>query len=185
MTASALSSLAVSQASSGYARTSDGDSAPQVILIKLYPPKYPEIAIMAGTAGAVTLTVSVRPDGIVKSVKIVSGDRALTQAAVQSASQSQFQCRGCTGLTEKSLTYTFRPSQVPADPCCCSSRPGVRKTSPTTQVSQIGDHITVTAPPLCVCPDACTAAWAKSHSRFRSAKCLYLWKCGMRHISIQ
>ena len=31
---------------------------------------------------------------------------------------------------------------------------------------------------------ACTEKWAEEHSHFRSPKCLYLWKCGHRKISI-
>lgn len=163
----------------------NGDSTPRVVFKRFVAPAYPSMAIIAKIAGDVSVNISVHADGTLESVTPISGDRILTQAAVESAKQSQFQCRNCNGLTEKSLIYTF---QLPAvrpdpDPCCCSS--GSNTSSQTTPpVSEFEGHITITAGPLCVCPDACTAARAKALSKYRSAKCLYLWKCGIRQVAI-
>jgi len=174
----ALAQSPVSQA----AATSD-DTTPHVVLKKLVQPFYPQMARVAGIGGDVTIKVFVRADGSIQSVAPVSGDRLLLQAAMDSAEKSQFECRGCSALTEKHLTYTFRSSTAAPDPCCCTAGHET-DSSTTTQISEPEGRITLTYPPLCVCPDACTAAWARDHSRFRSAKCLYLWKCGDHHYVI-
>jgi hypothetical protein len=108
----------------------------------------------------------------------------LIQAAVESTKQSKFECRGCSGLTEKVLIYSFQlsPVPIPADPCCCTAGHETSKSPTTPQMPDQEGHIAITAPPLCVCPDACTAARVQDQ-KFRSAKCLYLWKCGMRHFA--
>ncbi len=182
--------LAVAQSAPAQATANDGDSAPHVVLRKLSPPVYPPIARVAGTVGDVSLHISVHSDGSIGSVAVISGNPMLVQAAIDSAKQSQFECRGCSALTEsQSLTYSFRVSPKTPDPCCCSSGAGhsLGLQAPTSQVTQSEGRIavTITIPPVCICPDACTSAWAQAHSRFRSPKCLYLWKCGIRHITLQ
>lgn len=146
-------------------------------------PVYPPLARMANVFGDVVLKITFRPDGSFDSLSAVSGNPILTQAALDSARQSQFECRVC-GASElsQSLTYSFLIFPAKADPCCCTSRPGVPATTPTTQVSQLQNHITIIEPPICVCPDACSEAWAQAHAKYRSAKCLYLWRCGKRQI---
>jgi TonB family protein len=157
--------------------------APKVVLTYLAPPIYPQMATIAGITGDVSLQVTVHPDGSVVSVKPMSGHPILIQAAVDSAERSQFQCQNCTESTStRSFIYSFQPPQKPPDRCCCSS--GATPTPPPPVV-QTDDHITITAAPLCVCPDECTSAWAESHpNRVRSLKCLYLWKCSTRPIAI-
>jgi len=179
----ALWSSAFPESAPAQAKPDNGNTAPQVALKKLFPPVYPQMAKIAAISGDVSLKVSVHPDGSIEFVTALSGDRMLVQAAVESANRSQFECRGCSGSTEKPLLYSFQLSNVPADPCCCTA--GHESSTPTTtQATESEGHVTITAPPLCVCPDACTRAWAQAHSKFRSAKCLYLWKCGTRHIAI-
>jgi hypothetical protein len=170
------------------------DSAPQAeqpraVLTKLFPPVYSHLAQQAMIAGDVKLEVAIHPDGTIESVTSISGPPMLTQAAVDSARQSQFECRSCGASNARLyLTFSFQPSpEMNPDPCCCSrdpASPGYHA-PPLSKVSQTADRITVTGQPPCLCPDACTAAWAETHSRFRSAKCLYLWKCGRRFIGIQ
>jgi len=179
----ALWSSAFPQSAALQTKPDNANPAPQVALKKLFPPAYPQMAKIAQIAGDVSLKVSIHPDGSIDSVKALSGDRMLAQAAVESANRSQFECRGCNGLTEKSLVYSFQlPSvPVPADPCCCTA--GHESTTPTTpQVTESEGHITITASPVCVCPDRCTQAPAQL-LKFRSIKCLYLWKCGT-HIAV-
>ena len=162
---------------------------PQIVLKKLFPPVYPPVALQALVAGIVHIEVSVHPDGSIASVALIDGHPLLVQAALDSARQSQFECRGCgeSGFS-RTFTYSFQPSEEgDPDPCCCSHPIGwAGKKVATSEVSQSEDHITLrtTRPPGCTCPDACTARWAEEHSRFRSAKCLYLWKCGDRTIYI-
>jgi TonB family protein len=161
---------------------------PRVVLTKLLAPAYPPIARQARIEGDVHLKISVHSDGSVESVTPIDGPPLLVQAAVDSARQSHFECRGCgESNANVSFTYSFQLSGGSnPDPCCCSHDPSSKNYKPpTSQVSQSEDHITVIGPPGCVCPDACTVAWAEKHSKFRSAKCLYLWKCGHRTIYIQ
>jgi len=156
----------------------------QVVLHKLFPPAYPPLARQALVTGDVHLTVSVLRDGTVKSVMPIDGPTLLVQAALDSALKSQFDCQGCSDAgANRNFTYTFLPSATNPDPCCCSHDAKDYK-PPAAQVSQSDDHITVAAPLWCVCPDVCTQRWAEEHSKFRSPKCLYLWKCGHRNISI-
>jgi hypothetical protein len=179
----ALWSSALPQSAAPQAKPDNGSAAPQVALKKLFPPAYPQMAVIARIYGDVSLEVYVYPDGSVGSVVANSGNPILVMAAVESTKQSQFECLGCNGLTKKSLLYSFQVSTAPADPCCCTA--GHESSTPkTAQVTESEGHITLTAPPLCKCPDACHEAWAQAHSKFRSAKCLYLWKCGTRHVAI-
>jgi|SRR5579859_182540 len=168
--------------------TTNPDSTPHVVLKKLAGAFYPGIANAANITGDVNIKVFVRADGSVESVVAVSGERILLMAAMESAKQSQFECRGgCSGLTEKSLIYTFRQLPAVADPCCCTAShvpPSNPKSTLSTQISEPEGHITIAVPPPCICPDTCTAAHVRAQSRFRSAKCLYLWKCGDHHYAI-
>jgi TonB-like protein len=136
-------------------------------------------------AGDVRVKVLIRADGSVESAVVVSGHPMLTQAAMKSAMQSQFECRGCRGeeSTPFSMIYTFQVKGQ-LQRCCCSGGEWIgQQRDHGTQVSKWQDHITVTVDPMCMCPDECDTARAEALSRFRSAKCLYLWKCGTRLIS--
>lgn len=182
----ALSIWSAPQSAPAQVATGRENSAPHIVFRRFSYPIYPPLARVSNIVGDVVLKVSYRPDGSVESLAVVSGDPVLTQAALDSAKQSLLQCRGCSSSDlSQSLTYSFRIFPAKADPCCCTSRPGMPATQPTTQVSQLENHITITEPPLCMCPDKCSEAWAKAQSRFRSAKCLYLWKCGKHRILLQ
>lgn len=172
------------------AKSNDRGSTPEVVFKKLAPPVVTSVMVMAQTfggptdAGDVILKLSVHPDGTIESITPVSGNRWLTQAAVESARQSQFECRGCQGLTEKSLIYSFKSSPIPAGTCCCTAgHPDSQ--IPDPEVSEVNGHVIFIASPICVCPDSCSRAWAGAHLKFRSPKCFYLWKCGKRRVYIQ
>lgn len=184
MTMGSLMSWASSQ--SPASATDKRESAPHIVWTHLSYPVYPQLARAANLVGDVILRITLRSDGSVESIVSVSGDPMLTQAALDSAKQSQFACQGCSTSTHsESFTYSFRVSPEKPDPCCCSSGPGISKKAPAVpEVEQSEDHITLTASPFCMCPDECSRAWAQAHSRYRSAKCLYLWKCGTRRIYI-
>jgi hypothetical protein len=169
--------------------TTGNDSPPTgVMLIDLSPPLYPPLARQGRIAGDVKVQLSIRPDGSIESATPVSGHRWLVPAALESARQSQFECRGCSGTAiSYSMTYTFQMVGE-LDRCCCTTgapRDSVAESYSVPQVSQSQDHVTLRAAPLCVCPDACDADWAQAHSKFRSAKCLYLWRCGVHAVSIE
>jgi TonB family protein len=173
---------ALAQAATGIEESITG-----VVLVKLSPPIYPPLARQARMAGDVKLRLSIRRDGTVESGTPVSGDEALVPAALESARQSQFECRGCTQAnTEYSMTYTFQVLGE-LDRCCCTTKIGATTGSKAEHygVSQLQNHITLSVDPICVCPDACDADRAQAHSQFRSLKCLYLWKCGAHSVSIQ
>jgi hypothetical protein len=166
------------------AATGNEESTTGVVLIKLSPPLYPPLARQARTGGDVKVQLSIRPDGSVESASPVSGDAILIPAALESALQSRFECRGCSKTNAYSMTYTFQVLGE-LDRCCCSQGASTPSTPGGYGVSQSQEHVTITAAPGCICPDACDADWAQAHSRFRSAKCLYLWKCGVHPVSIQ
>jgi hypothetical protein len=147
-------------------QSADGSAIPQagIVITKLRDPVYPLIARTAGIHGDITLALQIRPDGTLEFVEYVSGPPLLKKAAIDSAKESQFTCRGCSSnaSVSYSLVYTF---QFTNEDCCNSGD--------TSHVSVSGNHIWITTAPFCFCdPPAMT--------RVRSIKCLYLWRCA-RH----
>jgi TonB family protein len=144
----------------------------EVVLTKLSPPVYPPLARQADIFGEVRVDVAIRPDGSVASAQLFSGHPMLVPAVLESARQSQFECRGCRdGVTTLSLTYAF---EMKDDDDCCSAM------SQTPEVTQSLNRIVILAPHLCLCDPASTLG-----KRVRAVKCLYLWKCGVRHLTLQ
>src|SRR5450631_484934 len=137
---------------------------PAITLSKLSSPVYPALARQARIAGEVRVEVNIRKDGTVASAQLLSGHPMLSPAALESAKQSTFECRNCVApLTTYLLTYTF---ELKTDADCCNAM-----TVPDVSHSQ--GHIVVIASAQCLCDPSV------SFRRFRSAKCLYLWKCGV------
>jgi protein TonB len=56
---------------------------------------YPPLARQANITGDVELKLEIRKDGSIQSASVVSGHPMLTQAALNSAQRSHFECRGC------------------------------------------------------------------------------------------
>jgi TonB family protein len=136
-----------------------------IAVVSLFNPTYPPLARQAGISGDVELRVEIRRDGSVESAVVVSGHPMLTQAALNSAKQSQFACRGCEAeVTPYSLVYSFEFVASPGWPCPEASG---------LHVTQSQNRIRVTAEPTLVDPYFVYIA-------ARSAKCLYLWSCGRR-----
>ena len=139
-----------------------------VLLVKLSPPVYPPLARQANIFGEVRVDLSIRQDGTVAAAEVFSGHPMLTRAALESAQQSHFECRGCRdALTTFSLTYAF---EVTDDGDCCSAM--LR----TPEVTQLSNRISIRAPRHCLCDPTATITRLK----WRSAKCLYLWHCASR-----
>jgi TonB family protein len=161
-------------------------SAGHVVLSDLSPPTYPPLARQARIGGDVTIELAIQADGSIESVKAINGHPMLVQSALDSAKQSSFKCLDCTvGLVvSATLTYSFQISPRELDPCCCSSDVPHASPAPVLHVSESGDHIVLKAPPACICPDICTGRSAFQHAHFRSAKCLFLWKCGFHDYSV-
>jgi|SRR5580700_2416990 hypothetical protein len=143
------------------------------VLMKLSPPVYPPIALTAHVTGDIELQLNVRRDGSVESAMVTSGNPLLQQAALSSAKQSQFQCLHCIEeLTPYHLFYAFRldaPSDACTGPDPCKPASVVER-APDVALSE--NHVTLTnhLSPVCIC---------EYLKKVRSAKCLYLWKCGI------
>ena len=179
----------------GYTSLAQTDSHPaglrnDVSIASLSSPTYPALAREANISGEVELKVELRKDGSIESVVVVSGHPMLAQAAMSSAQQSKFACRGCEAeLTSYALIYSFQFVASDGWPCPESSGP---------HVAQAENRIIVTAEPKLVHPYftytksrsvKCLYLWACGHQwggeeyyhyRVRSAKCLDLWNCGHR-----
>ena len=144
-----------------------------VVLTKLYLPVYPPIAVQARITGDVELMLGIRQDGKVDSAIVASGVPLLQRAALNSAQQSQFECRNCSEIvTQYRLLYTFKLVELPVS---CSVPEDCNKTVPpqhAPEVTQSENHITLIseAVPLCICDVV---------KKVRSLKCLYLWRCGL------
>lgn len=135
---------------------------------------YPAIARIAHVTGVVDLSVGVRQNGSVESVVVNSGPYLLRQAAMDNARGSQFDCRACDRpVTEYSLVYEFQLDEPDA---CPGTEPadGNSRKKPYPQVARSPGHVTIVDQTTMICdPVAVTR-------KVRAAKCLYLWKCGIR-----
>jgi len=167
------SSTVIEHALAQSAQTPD---APQngVLLTKLSDPTYPRLALQARITGDVDLMLAIRRDGSVESVVVVSGHPLLKQAALDSAERSQFECRGCgEDANPYALKYKFRiaPRDPPKD---CGAQ--ADESQPPVELDLAGHQVIVSAWEIWTCDP--TAQVVKV--RFRSAKCLYFWRCGAR-----
>jgi TonB family protein len=134
---------------------------------KLPPAIYPPIALAAHVSGDVVLKIALRPDGVIDSAEVVSGPPMLRQAAIESIKQAQFECAKCEGVnTEFQLIYKFD-----LGPSITCGPPDNSYPSVTYSVN----IITITAQPFGTCDPEATI----ERIRVRSAKCLFLWKCGL------
>jgi len=165
-------SFAVIADSFARATTSSGTLQSEVVLVNLSSPVYPPLARATRISGDVHLSLGIRRDGSVESALVVRGHPLLQQAVLESAQQSQFECRGCTEtVTSYSLVYTFQL----ADHCPTAkndpSKDVLQGGKSRAQVIQSQNHVTVIDEP----------SWCDPGVRFkkvRSSKCLYLWRCG-------
>lgn len=144
---------------------------------RLSPPIYPKLALQARIATTVVLNVTVRPDGSVDSVALVSGHRMLDGAAMESAQKTDFECKNCrVTSTPYRMTYNFELGDAIYCKGIDANGYGVYDASSDTEVNQSQDIITVRGRPYATCDPVERISFAK----FRSAKCLYLWRCGTR-----
>jgi TonB family protein len=172
----ALTTLRCAVVEESFAQAAAGPGAAQsgVVLVKLFGPVYPPIARTAGIKGEVVLALGIRRDGSVESANVVSGPLLLRQAALDSAQQSQFECRGCgESATSYSLSYTFRLVDVG----CCATKEELAKIArdygQLPHVMQSQNQITLIAESGCYCESI-------GITKVRAAKCLYFWRCGVR-----
>jgi len=142
------------------------------VLVKLSQPVYPPLARQANIQGDVIVAVTVHPDGKTE-VAFESGHLMLKQAALDSAEQSQFECRECASTASIQLVYSFRLTKG-RDCCSAVSVPAQATLEPplSDQKGQRQTLITITAEDICLCDPA-----SQLTKKSRSPKCLYLWKC--------
>lgn len=161
--------LAVGGCWAAFAQTDSRSRTPKgdVVMVDLFKPIYPPLARSARISGDVELKLAMRKDGSIESAVAVSGHPMLIQAALASAQQSRFECRGCEDeLTPYSVIYSFSFQLVAEPDWPCPERHEPR-------VTQSQNRVTVEAEPALVHPYF-------SSIRVRSPKCLYLWTCGIR-----
>ncbi len=146
----------------------------EVVLITLAKPLYPPLARQANIVGDVDISVTVRPDGTAQSADVLRGHPMLKQAALESATHSQFECRGCSAPMQYLFLYSYRLND---DGDCCEGyavTPTVEQQAPTQDgEGRPQTHVNITAKQGCICDPA-----ADITKKVRSSKCLYLWKCG-------
>jgi TonB family protein len=136
---------------------------------------YPSLARQTRVAGNVELAISIKADGAIESIDIVSGHPLLTQAVLDSAQRSTFQCRKC-GEAGMSLRVVYTFQLVGPDKCCTNTKGDADEVPPHQQVPRLiqsQNHVTVIDKPTCFC-DA-----AGQIGKVRSLKCLYLWRCSL------
>jgi TonB family protein len=161
---------AVEYASSQSAQTSE---APQtgVVLTKLSDPVYPPVANAAHITGDVDLKLIIGRDGRIESAVVVSGHPMLKQAALDSAQRSQFECRSCgEAVTAYTLKYKFQITSRGYPKDCYDPN----EKQPSAEVDLSRHQVTVSAWVRGICDPAGRIL------KVRSAKCLYLWRCGRR-----
>lgn len=141
-----------------------------VALVKLSMPIYPSEARAARIAGDVDLMLTVRPDGSVESVEVVSGSPLLSPAALDSVKHTQFECRKCSEAKNSfRLVYTFKIEDTgTCGPVDNNMKPNDRdQTYP--HIADAKNRVTTSSVIVCL---------VDPFRRSRSLKCLYLWRCG-------
>jgi TonB family protein len=144
------------------------DATPNgAVLTKLSDPTYPPLARQARITGDVDLMLTIRQDGSVESAVLVSGHPMLTQAVLDSARRSQFECSRCAeGGYRYPLKYKFGIISQGYPKDCDMEK------DPPAAVDSTRHEISVSSWAMMICDPSTTII------RARSAKCLYLWRCG-------
>lgn len=167
--------LSILLAGTAFAQTVSTLETPKdkVSVVSLSAPVYPPMAHLANVMGEVEVKLEIRKDGSVASADVENvrsstalGTKMLPQAAVDSARKSVFECHQCgDDLTPYTLVYTFEISAKydPDWPCPADYKP---------KIAQTENHVTITVEPRMI-----QATFSDTNAR--SAKCLYLWRCGL------
>jgi TonB family protein len=163
-----LAVCAISLASLAQTPNSEGASQPRLIIARLPHASYPPIALAARVSGNVTLSLTLRHDGSVKSATVTDGPPMLRDAALALVHQTAFQCDGCTNaMTNFHFKVRFEFAKLANSLQCGESDPSYPR------IARSGDSMTITDRPMGVCADPGTI----EPVRVRSIKCLFLWKC--------
>jgi len=146
-----------------------------VVITKLFQPVYPPLAKQTRITGDVELTLKVKADGSIESAIVVSGHPLLKRAAVDSALHSQFACKNC-GEEVRSLKMLYSFQLGPTSYCTegppTANSNEKQETYPRVTVSL--NYVSIIDQPV----GTCDLAFIATERKVRSAKCLYLWRCG-------
>jgi TonB family protein len=142
------------------------DSQPQLTIAKLHTPIYPPMAVVARVGGEVRLRVKLNPDGSASAVTVESGPPMLRQAAADSATRSRFEASPENASGNYLLIYRF-------DLDLTRKCDGVRDSS-YLRVKYAENIVNVAEQPVPICDPSAEI------EKVRSAKCLYLWRCGSK-----
>jgi hypothetical protein len=168
-----LAALAATRTTAGPQSQAENASIPkqnEVVLTKLSNPVYPKLARQATVQGDVELKLSIRADGTVESAEYVRGPAMLVQAATDSAKNSKFDCSSCIEPpTSYRLVYSFQLVATEFDENC---EVKLDPTATYPKVLQFQNNVTVIDYSIGICDPGVRV------KKVRSAKCLYLWKCG-------
>jgi hypothetical protein len=150
-------------------QSTDGARQAQLKVIQLPPPKYPPMALAAHVFGEVELRIRLRADGTLDAAEATSGPPMLREPAAESARQIKFAFEDCQQSTNSfKLTHWFELGETLF---CTSTR-----NSGYPRVTQTVDVITIADQPM----GTCDLAGTIEKVRARSARCLYLRRCGWR-----
>jgi len=159
------------------AQNAPGTDSIKVMVTRLSEPQYPRMALLARIAGVVRLEFTVRANGSVDSVKSVSGPPMLIKSAVDSAQQTEFECKDCKdGVTQYMMTYRFELG----DTLYCTGKDagGNAQFEPyQPHVTESQGTVTIVDRPGATCDPSTSITFTK----VRSAKCLFLWRCSKRY----
>jgi TonB family protein len=144
------------------------DERPSVTVVKLGDSIYPPMALAARVSGEVKLNVTITPDGSEIAITVQSGPAMLRQAAVDSATRAVFRANGNASGGTYPVTCRF----VLEDATKC----GDERDSSYPHIGFDQNVVTITEQPALICDPAGTVATV----RFRSIRCLYLWRCGYK-----
>jgi TonB family protein len=148
----------------------------EVRLAKLSETIYPPLARQTHISGDVELALEIRADGSIQSATVVSGHPLLTPAALDSARRSQFECRDCGQVAHTyRLSYSFQLGPTEYCNLGSDSSKAAQQEEPYPRVTQSQNHVTVVDRTVATCDPAGTVV----RKKVRSAKCLYLWRCGL------
>jgi TonB family protein len=138
---------------------------------------YPPIARAARVSGRVEVDVLIGAAGKAESAQVISGPPMLQPASLQAARQSQYTCRGCSNAVHYRITFVYKvvPTEPPKD--CDGPLPA----APPPEWDATRNEATAFAMEIWTCDPV--AETTRTFRRVRSAKCLYLWKCGLRPTS--
>jgi len=147
----------------------------EVILVTLSKPIFSPLARIANVEGEVAVEVTVRQDGSTDAT-VVTGHPLLKRAALDSAKQSRFECRGCSAPLSYRLVYAFK--RTSEGDCCNGMGSPVKIEQEPQSFDERGQpqtRVSISAEHICLCDPSGTVT-----KKVRSPKCLYLWKCSTR-----